>query len=224
MTGIVLLGAGGHAREVADIVRHRAGVDAGIELLGFIDEDPEAWGMVRDGVPVLGGWSWFDDRNREDIRVTCAVGSPETGRRLAAQAERLGLHFAQVISPLAWVSPGAVMERGVTLFPQVVVNTGTTLHEHCIVNVGATISHDCDIGTHTFVAPGVHLAGNVTIGEGCWIGLGAGVIQGCSIGPRTVVGAGGMVIRDLDADVTAVGVPARVIERRKGKDETHDHI
>jgi sugar O-acyltransferase (sialic acid O-acetyltransferase NeuD family) len=217
VTGIVIIGAGGHGREVADIVRHQCQGDSSLELLGFIDENPGVWGIVRDGVPVLGGWSWFDDRRPDDIRVICAVGAPDVSRRLTAHAERLGFGFAQAISPLAWISPFARRGCGITVFPQVVVNTGTILRDHCIVNVGATISHDCDIGTYSFIAPGVHLAGNVTVGEECWIGLGASVIQGCSIGPRTVVGAGAAVIRDLDADVTAVGVPVRVIQRRGGE-------
>jgi sugar O-acyltransferase (sialic acid O-acetyltransferase NeuD family) len=217
VTGIVIIGAGGHGREVADIVRHQSQVDPTCELLGFIDENPDVWGSARDGAPVLGGWSWFDDRSRDDVRVICSVGAPAVSRRLAAYAEGLGLRFAQAISPLAWVSPLAHLGCGITVFPQVVVNTGATLRDHCIVNVGATISHDCDIGTYSFIAPGVHLAGNVTVGEACWIGLGANVIQGCTIGPRTVVGAGATVIRDLEADVTAVGVPVRVIQRRGGK-------
>jgi sugar O-acyltransferase (sialic acid O-acetyltransferase NeuD family) len=214
MTGIVIIGAGGHGREVADIIRHQSVGDSSIELVGFIDENPDVWGLVRDGAPVLGGWTWFDGRSRDDIRVICAVGAPRVSCRLAAHAEGMGLQFVQAISLLAWVSPFARLGCGVTVFPNVVINTGTVLRDHSIVNVGATISHDCDIGAYSFIAPGVHLAGNVTVGEACWIGLGASVIQGCSIGPRTVVGAGAAVIRDLGADVTAVGVPARVMQRR----------
>lgn len=215
MTGIVIIGAGGHGREVADIVRHQSEGNPTIDLLGFIDENPDVWGIRRDSVPVLGGWSWFDGVSRDDVRVICAVGAPSVSRRLTDQAEGMGLRFAQAVSPLARVSPFARMGRGITVFPNVVVNTGTILNDHCIVNVGATISHDCDIGAYSFIAPGVHLAGNVTVGEACWIGMGAIVIQGCSIGKGTVIGAGACVIRDVEADVTAVGVPARVINRRK---------
>ena len=214
MTGIVIIGAGGHGREVADIVRHQSKDDSTIDLLGFLDENPGVWGSVRDDLPVLGGWSWLENRSRDDIRVLSAVGAPGVTRRLTAQAERLGFRFAQAISPRAWISPFAHLGSGITVFPDVVINTGATLHDHCIVNVGATISHDCEIGTYSFIAPGVHLAGNVSVGEACWIGLGANIIQRCSIGARSVVGAGAVVIRDLDADVTAVGVPARIIQSR----------
>jgi acetyltransferase-like isoleucine patch superfamily enzyme len=60
----------------------------------------------------------------------------------------------------------------------------------------------------------VHIAGNVTLGEGCFIGIGASIIQQCSIGEATIIGAGATVVGDLEAHVTAVGVPARVIKRR----------
>ena len=65
------------------------------------------------------------------------------------------------------------------------------------------------------INPGAHLAGNVTVGEGCYIGMGANIIQGISIGPWSIIGAGAVVVRDIPANVTAVGVPAKVIKTRE---------
>ena len=100
------------------------------------------------------------------------------------------------------------------MFPNTVANAGTVLADHCILNIAATVSHDTRIGTFSNINPGVQLAGNVTIGEGCYLGMGARVIQGISIGEWTTVGAGAVVIRDLPARVTAVGVPAVIIDRK----------
>jgi sugar O-acyltransferase (sialic acid O-acetyltransferase NeuD family) len=212
---IIIIGAGGHGREVADIVRHQSRVDNQIEPAGFVDDNPATHGQMVDGLPVFGDWSWFDGANRADIAVVCAVGSPQICRRLVHRAKELGLSFASAISPLAHISASAHLGEGVTVFPGVIVNTRAVIDSYSILNVAATVSHDTRVGPYSNVNPGAHLAGNVTIGEGCYIGMGANVIQGRSIGAWSIIGAGAVVIRDLPANTTAVGVPARAIKIRE---------
>lgn len=219
MKRVVIIGAGGHGREVADILRHQARAGMALEPLGFADENCDLHGKHLDGLPVLGDWTWFESADCRDVAVICAVGSPQICRRLAKRAREIGLSFANVISPLAQISPFARLGDGVTLFPNVIINTGVFIDSHSILNVGAVVSHDSNVGPYTNINPGARLAGNVTVGEGCYIGMGANVIQGISIGAWTVVGAGAVVIRDLPADVTAVGVPARIIKPNEDPNE-----
>jgi sugar O-acyltransferase (sialic acid O-acetyltransferase NeuD family) len=193
-------------------VRHQARLDSHIEPVGFVDDNPAIHGQRVDGLPVLGGWSWFDGADRAEVEVVCAVGSPRICRRLVRRAKELGLSFASAISPLAHISAFAHLGEGVTVFPGVIVNTRAVIDSYSILNVAATVSHDTRVGPYSNVNPGAHLAGNVTIGEGCYVGMGASVIQGRSIGAWSTVGAGSIVIRDLPANVTAVGVPARAIK------------
>jgi sugar O-acyltransferase (sialic acid O-acetyltransferase NeuD family) len=216
---VVIIGAGGHGREVADILRHQARVDHDVEPLGFADENRYLHGRSFDGLPVLGDWSWFEDADLADIAVICAVGSPRICRRLVERARGIGLSFASAISPLAQISSFARLGDGVTVFPNVIVNTGGFVDSHSILNAGVVVSHDATVGPYCNINPGARLAGNVTIGEGCYIGMGANVIQGITIGAGAIVGAGAVVTRDLPTNVTAVGVPAKVIKTREGIDE-----
>ena len=85
---VVIIGAGGHAREVADILRHRARSGSGSQLVGFVADDPENYPAEVGGVPFLGGWSWFDTAEREGLAVICAVGLPQL-RSVDAQAVEL---------------------------------------------------------------------------------------------------------------------------------------
>ena len=210
---VVVIGAGGHGREVAEIVHQQTRRDEDTRLLGFIDEDGTVHGQARDHLPILGGWSWFDGVDRNDVRVICAVGSPPDCRRLVQKARDLGLAFVSAVSPLAHVSSLARLGHGVTIFPHVVVNTGVQIGNYSILNLAVTVSHDSKVGAYCNLNPGVHVAGNVSIGEGCYIGMGSTIIQNRSIGPWTIVGAGAAVVRDLDANVTAVGVPAKIMKR-----------
>jgi sugar O-acyltransferase (sialic acid O-acetyltransferase NeuD family) len=207
---VAIIGAGGHGREVAEILRHQARERNDVSVLGFIDDNPDLHGKIMNDLPVLGDWSWFEGIDRAEVAVICAVGSPQVCMRLAQRANLLGLASVNALSPLAYISPYAKLGEGITMFPNAVVSTDSFVASHCIVNVGATISHDTKVGRFSNINPGVHLAGDVTIGEGCYIGMGANVIQGTSIGEWTTVGAGAVVIKDLPPRVTAVGVPAVV--------------
>lgn len=219
MKRVVIIGAGGHGREVADILRQQARAAREIEPLGFVDENCDLRGRIVDGLPVLGDWSWFEAVDRADIAVICAVGSPENCRRLVEHAGGLGLSFASAISPHAQISPFSRLGEGVTVFPNVIINTGAFVDSHCILNAAVVVSHDARVGRYSNINPGAQLAGDVTIGDGCYIGMGANVIQGRTIGAWSVVGAGAVVTRDLPAGATAVGVPARVIKTRETVDE-----
>jgi sugar O-acyltransferase (sialic acid O-acetyltransferase NeuD family) len=212
---VVIIGAGGHGREVAGIIRHQARAAGQVEALGYADDNRDLRGRTIDGLPVLGDWSWFEGVDRQEVAVVCAVGSPQICRRLAERARSLGLSFASVISPLAHVSSFARLGEGVTIFPNCVISPGAFIDSYSILNVAVTVGHGAEVGRYSNINPGVHLAGDVTIGEGCYVGMGANVIQGRSVGAWSIVGAGAAVIRDLPGGVTAVGVPAEVIKRRE---------
>lgn len=213
MERIVIIGAGGHGREVADVLRERRQAGDSVEIVGFVDDDLSLSGRSVDDIPVLGDFSWFKNVDAATIRVVVAVGRPELTRRLAERASREGLSFTNAVSPDAFISTRAKLGIGVIVFPKAVVQADVSIEDHVTLNVGVTVSHDTRIERYASVNPGAHLAGNVRAGEGSYIGMGASIIHGRQIGAWTTVGAGAVVIEDLPARVTAVGVPARVIHR-----------
>lgn len=219
MKQVVIIGSGGHGREVAEILQHQAEHSGDIVLQGFIDESKERHGQLIDNLPVLGDWSWFETVNKQEIAVICAIGTPAIAKLLVQRALALNLAFANAISPLAYISPRATLGQGIVIFPRVVINTGASIGSYSTLNLATTVSHDTKIGEYCNINPGVHLAGNVTIGDGCYIGMGTTVIQGKAIGAGTITGAGAVVHRDLPTNVTAVGVPVKVIKTNK---ESHE--
>lgn len=215
MERVVIIGAGVHGREVLEILRQRAEIQSDLLPLGYIDDNPNLKGQTLDGLPVLGAWDWFDSIDRREVAVICASGFSESRKRIADRAAAIGLRFANAISPVSYVSPNAVIGKGVVICQNGVAARGTLIGDHSIINLGAIVSHDTKLGSYATLNPGVNLAGNISIGEGCYLGIGCSVIQGLTIGPWTTVGAGAAVISDLPANVTAVGVPARVIKKRE---------
>lgn len=208
MKDAVVIGAGGHGREVAEILAD----GPNFRPIGFIDQDPQLTGRTIDDLPVLGTLQWLAEH--PSVLVVVAIGNPVILQRVVGQVCELGNQFAQAVSPAAKISRLAELAPGVVIFPGAIVNTRARIGACATLNVGSTVSHDSVVGEYCNLNPGARLGGNVTLGDGCYIGMGACVIHGRTIGAWTTVGAGSAVVRDLPEHVTAVGSPARVIKRR----------
>jgi sugar O-acyltransferase (sialic acid O-acetyltransferase NeuD family) len=212
MQPIVIVGAGGHGREVAAQLREMERAGSPWRLLGFLDDGVEP-GTFVGGSTVLGGTDWLDDSG-DAPHCVLGVGSPALKRRLAERLRPKVAGFPALVHPgvalddTARVGEGALVAAGCVLTVDLEIGAFATLNRLC------TVSHDCRVGAYATLAPGVLLAGAVHVGEGADLGIGASVIQGIHVGEWSVVGAGAAVVRDLPPDCTAVGVPARPIRQR----------
>lgn len=214
MRRIVIIGAGGHARDVLDVFEACNARAPEFDVLGFVVEP--AWftpGAIVNGRPVLGPLEWLADH--PDVELVCAVGDPALRRRLSLRAMALGARrFASVVHPAAAVARRVTVSEGCVVGAGVVMTSLVRLAPHSQVNIGCTLAHDVAVGEWATVAPGVRLSGNVTVEEGANVGTGATVIEKLTVGRWSVVGAGATVVRDVPANSTAVGVPARVTKQR----------
>ncbi|GAB4249966.1 MAG: acetyltransferase [Thermoleophilia bacterium] len=206
---IVIVGAGGHGREVLGIFLDRG---EGRLIAGFCDDRRDTHGTYVDDKPVLGDLQWLCDR-ADTYRAIIAIGNNARRRELASRLEAAGVEFASAISPHAVISPFAIIGDGAMVCAKSVVNSGARIGRHAIVNVAATVSHDCRVGDYSHLACGVRLAGAALVGVECDLGTGAVVNPQTTVGDRAVVGSGAVVVRNLPGDVVAVGVPARPIRK-----------
>ncbi len=213
MTDLVIYGTGGLAREVAEIAMAVNERKATYRLLGFLDDNPDKHGQTCGGLPILGGEEWM--RENRGVGVVLGIGNPAVKRRLAAKLDALEVPVATLVHPDAWIGQRVTLGKGSVVCAHVSVTTDIVIGAHVILNLNVTVGHDAVLGDFVTVAPGVNISGNVTVGEGCDLGTGGAVIQGKTIGPWSVVGAGAVVVQDLAANVTAVGVPAKVIKTRE---------
>jgi sugar O-acyltransferase (sialic acid O-acetyltransferase NeuD family) len=205
MSGITVVGGGGHAKVVLALCKA-----AGITVDRVVDDDLAKDGSTLLGVPVCAP---IRDHLPRGARAVIAIGNNAARERVARDLDDLVGQWVTLIHPRAYVDPSVKVGVGSVVFAGAVVQVDSVIGAHVIINTGATVDHDAVIGDVAHLAPGVHLAGSVTIGEGAFLGVGVAVIPGRTIGPRSVVGAGAAVVADIDADVVAVGVPARVTRR-----------
>lgn len=212
---LVIIGTGGHGREVLDVVEALADAGTAYRVLGFLDDAPERHASIVRGLRVLGPISWLESVSAaERPQAFIGIGNGALRRRVAGRLAAMGVTSPSLVHPRATVTRHARLEPGVLIAAGAVLTSSITVGAHSHVNVGASVSHDCSIGQFCIVQMGARLSGTVTLGDGVEIGVGAVVNQNLSIGEWSTIGSGAAVVEDLPANVTAVGVPARVIRTR----------
>lgn len=202
---VVLLGAGGHAHVVLDVIGLSAYVLAGVSA-------PE---LVRGsrwlGVEVLGGDEDVLCLDCDAVLLANGIGvipGQSVRRRVHRHFVGRGYRFISLVHPSAVIAAQVVIDEGVQVMAGVIIQPGCRLATGVVVNTGARIDHDCDIGEHAFIGPGATLCGDVRIEAGAFVGAGAVVLPGVTVKKDAVVGAGAVVVRTVETGVTMVGNPA----------------
>lgn len=209
---IIVLGSGGHAKVVLDVLRL-----LGREIVGLTTEDHALIGREAFGCRVLGSDAALAAYAPEQIRLVNAIGSVhamEARKSLFEKMKARGFAFAQVIHPSAVIAGDAVIGEGAQVMAGAVIQPGARIGDNTIVNTRASVDHDCSIGAHVHIAPGCTLSGNVRVADDSHIGAGATIIQGRQIGAHCLVAAGAVVIHDVADNERVAGVPARRMRDR----------
>lgn len=197
---VIIIGAGGHGKVVADIV-----IKSGDQLLGFLDDS--ASGEIC-GFPVLGKVG--DYEKFSDAEFVIAIGNSVVREKFA---NSLCAKWYTAIHPNAVVSSlGVEVGEGSVIMANVVINSCAKVGKHCIINTSAVVEHDNVIGDFSHISVGTKLGGTVNVGKHSWIGIGATVENNTLITDNCLIGAGAVVINDIRESGVYVGVPARKIK------------
>lgn len=207
---LLLWGAGGHGKVVADIARATARFTG----IAFIDDGwTDGW-VEWAGCPVLGGASRVSDAQRQGYtHFAVSIGGNRARAEAFGRLAAAGLEPAVLVHPMASVAPSARIEAGSVVMPGAVANASASAAANAILNSGCIVEHDVRLGAHVHVAPGAVLGGGVEVAALALVGLGATVLPGIAVGVGSIVGAGAVVRRHVPHGVTVAGVPARIIAR-----------
>jgi sugar O-acyltransferase (sialic acid O-acetyltransferase NeuD family) len=199
---IAIIGAGGHAKVVADAIL----AAGGYQLIGFFDDDPLRVGEYL-GHPVLGRIETWQRHAIDSFII--GIGDNLMRKRHFEALDSAGAKLATIVHPRAVIARGVTLGAGTVALANAVVNCDTRIGANGILNTACTVDHDCTIGPHAHLAPGVNLAGEVRFGAGVFAGIGAKIIPRISVGDWALIGAGAVVIRDVAAGARVAGLPAR---------------
>jgi sugar O-acyltransferase (sialic acid O-acetyltransferase NeuD family) len=210
---IAIFGAGGFGMEVAAMIEQINGVRPQWKLLGYFD-DGETPGPFVNDYPVLGG---IKDLNAwpSKLALVLAIGTPKTKKEVFNRIINPKINYPVLVHPSVIIaSPKYVtLGEGAVICAGSILTTNIRIGKHVLINLACTVGHQCKIGDFSCLMPTCNISGEVEIGECVFWGTGSKIINRKKVGNNATIGAGAVVIDDLPSDITAVGVPAKVVEQ-----------
>lgn len=206
---LVIIGAGGHGRVVADCAEQTEQYHKIIFLDdNFIERKSNA---VWDINGPISDWSKY----QQEADFIIALGNNTLRAKLQRELQTNNASITNIIHPTASVSPLSQLGRGIVVFANAVINIGTNIEDGCIINTGALVDHDCLIEPYCHISPGAHIAGGVKVGTMTWLGIGSSVIECVTIAKHCQIGAGAVVTQNTDSHFLYLGVPAKATRSLK---------
>ena len=193
MKKIVILGAGGHAHVIADIVEAE-----GNKVVAFLDDDlnkEDCSGQISSYKKYI------------DCEFIIGIGNADVREKLST----LDVKWHTAIHPSAIISKTAKICEGTVVMPNAVINARSVIGNHCIINTGAIVEHDNKIADFAHISVGANLGGTVSIGRKTWVGIGSTLKNNVSIVDNVIIGAGAVVVKNIEEAGTYIGVPTQKI-------------
>lgn len=193
----VLIGAGGHARVVHDVLQQLDYDLSSLEVRGNVVGSTFYEQIVS--TPEL-----LDDMTA--LRVHIAIGDNNIRAELLASAKNRGAKIWTIAHPKAIISQTVQVAEGCFLAAGAVLGPGTNINTGCIINHNCVVDHDCIIGRYSHIAPGAVLGGNVMVGNRVLVGANSTVLPGVKIGSGVTIGAGSIVTKDVPSNSKWIGI------------------
>ena len=202
MDKLIIIGAGGHGKVVADIAK-KSGKYKSI----FFLDDVEIGEVM--GISVIGKACDFEKHIfSSDIFV--AIGDSQTRSEFIENLLSLGAKVPTLIHPTATIGSNVLIGEGTSIMAGAVINPCVSMGRGVIVNTCSSVDHDCVVGDYCHLAVGVHVAGTVRIGKNVLIGAGSTIKNNVNICDNCIIGAGAVVVSDVEEKGTYCGVPAKL--------------
>ena len=200
MKKLVIIGAGGNGKVIADIAEKN-----GYKDIVFLDDNDDV--NKCGGYPVVGKICEADNINADFV---IGIGNASVRKRIQESIDENKI--VTLIHPNAVVADDVAIGSGTVIMAGAVINSGTHIGKGCIINTCSSVDHDCKVGDYVHISVGSHLCGTVVVQDETWIGAGAVVSNNVSVCGGCMVGAGAVVIKDIEESGTYVGVPASKIK------------
>lgn len=205
MKKLLIIGASGHGKVVADIALRMNKW----QQIAFLDDNDSL--IESMGIKVIGKVTDAFDKINE-FAIIVAIGNNYGRGELLYQLDKSGAEIPILIHPNAVIGKNTKINQGTVVMAGTVINCCTTIGKGCIVNTGSTVDHDCIIDDYVHICPGANLAGTVNVGKNSWIGIGSVISNNTNICCDCRIGAGAVVIENINESGTYVGVPVRKLD------------
>lgn len=209
MTDLIIVGASGFGRELLATIESINEIEPTWNVLGFIDDDPDALDGYEIDYKVLGFITDWKPKGEELYAL--GIANPRTKEKIVPILKNRGARFATVIAPTATVERGTKLGEGVVAFGYTGISVNVRVGNFVFFNAMVGIGHDADIGDYCTFGPKACISGKTSIGKCVNVGALASTYPGVSVGDYATIGMNSAVIRRVKPNTTVIGVPAKII-------------
>lgn len=209
MLNLLILGAGGHGKVVADVATQTRKWDK----ISFLDDNLELYKV--NGIEVIGKLSDYFLHTQKYQHAFVAIGDGKVRLKWIEILNEAGFNIPSLIHPFSSVSKYSQISFGTLVNAGVVVNTNVEIGTGCILNTNCSVDHDSILQDGVHLSPGVKVSGSVLVGRRSWICVGSTISNNIEIGSDVIVAAGAVVINSIPDNVMVAGVPA-IIKKKLG--------
>lgn len=203
---VVIIGAGGHAKVIADIIKK-----SGDTIVGFLDDKKKIGEHIILNYKVIGNLAdrISISKSNPDYEFIIAIGDNKKREEISHSPN---LKFYTAIHPSAQIGLDVEIQEGTVIMANACINSSAKIGKHCIINTGAIIEHDNIIEDFVHISPNVALGGTVKIGKSTHVGIGSTIKNNITICENCKIGAGAVVVKDIEKEGTYIGVPTKKME------------
>ncbi|MEO8150692.1 MAG: acetyltransferase [Bacteroidia bacterium] len=203
------------AAELGKLIAYHAVNDSGFEVAGYYDDFFKQ--KEFNDKPVFGNTSIILNDFEKGVfdKLIVAIGYSQMNARADVYNKFKGrIPFANIIHSSCYIDKSCLIGEGNFFLPGAVLDYGVIIHNNITLNTATVIAHHSEVCDHTFIAPGVTIAGLVKIEQRCFIGIGS-IIKDCIIiSENCTIGAGAVVLENTVAFTTSIGIPAEAIKSK----------
>ncbi len=202
MTEIIIIGAGGHAAEIDEYIKHSQRVTGELQfkVIGLLDDNAENYKRYKFSAPLLGNVK--DHLIIQGIQYIIGIAGLQFRRPIVYRFLEAGAVFATVIHSNAYLSESASIGTGSIIGPNANIGPNVRIGNFTLVNARCSMGHDTTIGDFNFISPNVCLSGFTVVGDENLFGINSATIPGIRIGNRNKIAAGMVLDQNIGDDST----------------------
>lgn len=206
----VIIGAGKYGEVYLSYLQ-----EAGVDVVGFLDDDPSIANSKFGGLPVLGPTSILSIL-KEKYGITavyCPLGNNSLRVKFLRLAASLGYETPNYIHPSVIISPHVKIGKGVYILLGTKIMPFTVIEDYVMISMNVSIAHHNTLRIGCFLSTGCNFGASIIAEENSYCGIGSTIMTGLQVlGKDCLIGAGAVVIRDVPQGAIMAGVPAKIIK------------
>lgn len=188
--------------------------EAGVEIIGFLDDNKDLHGSLVKGIRVLGSIDllpYLRDVYQVEA-VYCPIGNNKLRTQFLSLAKHLGYQIPNFIHSSVIISPSVVLGEGVYILLNTSIMPYVTIKNYVMISMNSNIAHHSVLEEGTFISTGVNFGASIVAHKYSYIGISATIMTGVKeLGEDCLIGAGAVVIKDIPDNAVVAGVPAKIL-------------